>query len=226
MQSDKPETESAVDGIVVSTHQALASALASNAGADRYLVAIAGAPGSGKSTTSALVQSELRTRFDLATQILPMDGFHFDNAILQKREMLNRKGSPATFDVDGLQNILRRLTCAPAVDVVVPVFDRENDLSRGSAREISAQTRVILVEGNYLLLNREPWSALRPYFDTAVMIHGEEPVLRQRLMQRWLDLEFSEEDARLKVEANDLPNAVTVLSQSVKADITYLAEAT
>ena len=171
-----------------------------------------------------MLRSELQNRWKLPTQILPMDGFHLDNAILKKRDLLARKGSPATFDVDGLENILMRLTRAPSVDVVVPVFDREIDLSRGSAREIKAETQVILVEGNYLLLNEKPWTALAVYFNTTVMIHGEEPVLRHRLMKRWLDLDFSEEDARRKVEANDLPNAITVLSQSVQADITYLTE--
>ena len=224
MQTDKSSTKSAAGARIVSTMDALTSEVAARAHSNRTVVAIAGAPGSGKSTTSEMLQSELQDRWKLPTQILPMDGFHLDNAILKVRDLLSRKGSPATFDVDGLENILLRLTRLPSVDVVVPVFDRENDLSRGSAREIKAETRVILVEGNYLLLNEKPWTALRAHFDTSIMIHGEEPVLRNRLMKRWLDLGFSEEDALSKVEANDLPNAVTVLSQSVQADITFLTE--
>jgi pantothenate kinase len=224
MQTDKSNTKSAAHAKIVSTVNALASDIAATAGRCRTVVAIVGAPGSGKSTTSELVRSELQDRAKLRTQILPMDGFHLDNAILKKRDLLSRKGSPATFDVDGLANILMRLTREPSVDVVVPVFDRENDLSRGSAREINAATQVILVEGNYLLLNEKPWTALAAYFNRTVMIHCEESVLRHRLMKRWLDLDFSEEDARIKVEANDLPNAVTVLSQSEQADITFVAE--
>jgi len=209
---------------LITTVEALAAEIGSRADHGRCVVAIAGAPGSGKSTVSDLLQAELTTQLKLSTQVVPMDGFHFDNAILQQRGLQSRKGSPQTFDVDGLESLLKRLTCRPAVEVAVPVFDRENDLSRASARNIFCETRVILVEGNYLLLDSAPWNSLQPYFDLSIMIHSEEPVLRRRLMKRWLDLDLEQEDARRKVEANDLPNAITVLSQSAQPDLTFVDE--
>jgi len=188
---------------------------------NRSVVAIAGAPGSGKTTICSLLQSELENRHRMSTQIVPMDGFHFDNAILQLRNLLSRKGSPATFDVQGLENILIRLTSSQPSDVVVPVFDRENDLSRGSAREVPADTRVILVEGNYLLLQQKPWSTLQQYFAMSIMIGTSEAALRDRLINRWLDLEYTESQAQQKVETNDLPNASEVISNSLEADILF-----
>ena len=110
---------------------------------------------------------------------------------------------------------------SPSCGVTVPVFDRENDLSRASARDIKQSTRVILVEGNYLLLDVEPWNALKRYFDITIMINCDESVLRKRLTKRWLDLDFTETEARQKVERNDLPNAQEVIDKSRKADISF-----
>ena len=206
----------------ISTVEGLAAAISARKNNDRFMVAVAGPPGSGKTTISGLLQAELEGRYKLSAQVVPMDGFHLDDSILQQRGLLPRKGAPQTFDVDGLNNILMRLTSTPAVDVLVPVFDRERELSRASAREIPESVEVILVEGNYLLLNMMPWSSLKQYFDLSVMIQCAKPVLRQRLMNRWLDLDFSQQAARTKVEENDLPNAATVISQSVKSDITFV----
>ncbi len=206
----------------ISTVEGLAAAISARKNNDRFMVAVAGPPGSGKTTISGLLQAELEGRYELSAQVVPMDGFHLDDSILQQRGLLPRKGAPQTFDVDGLNNILMRLTSTPAVDVLVPVFDRERELSRASAREIPESVEVILVEGNYLLLNMMPWSSLKQYFDLTVMVQCEKPVLRQRLMNRWLDLDFSQQAARTKVEENDLPNAATVISQSVKSDITFV----
>ena len=77
---------------------------------------------------------------------------------------------------------------------------------------------MLLVEGNYLLLKNTPWSRLRHCFDLSVMIASDEPTLRARLMKRWLDLDYSDEEATRKVETNDLPNARRVIGESLAAD--------
>ena len=199
----------------------LAEILSTRLSGDRTVVAIAGPPGSGKSTISDQLQKVFESQHQLTTQIVPMDGFHFDNSVLRQRELLTRKGSPPTFDIHGLDSTLARLTSSPLRSVAVPVFDRENDLSRASAREIKIDTQVILIEGNYLLLDIEPWSALEQYFDVTVMISCDEAVLRKRLMKRWLDFEFTATEAQQKVEENDLPNAIEVTGRSRKADVIF-----
>ncbi|NVK32405.1 MAG: nucleoside/nucleotide kinase family protein [Gammaproteobacteria bacterium] len=197
--------------------QDFANVIADQAGTQRILVAIVGAPGSGKSTTSEWLAESLRDTHQLDTQVVPMDGFHYDNAILDARDLRPRKGAPETFDVDGLENLLARLAKGDK-DVAVPVFEREVDLARASARLIPQHTQVLLIEGNYLLLQADPWSALRQYFDLSAMIDADEVTLRQRLMQRWLDLDYSEESARTKVEGNDMLNAKRVLHESATPD--------
>ena len=213
--------------IRVDTVEALAARVSESSKNDRTLnertlVAVAGAPGSGKSTISELLQAELESAQQLTAQIVPMDGFHYDNAILLERGLLSCKGAPDTFDAAGLKSLLTRLTSRPLVDVAVPVFDRESDLSRASARNIRCSSQVIIVEGNYLLLDTEPWSSLKSYFDTSVIIQTEKSILHQRLMHRWLSLDFNEQDARLKVDENDMPNAMTVMSHSVQPDLVFI----
>lgn len=116
----------------------LAAAIRTRAiGSERFVVAIAGPPGAGKST---LVE-ELRNRLSNAGQpapVVPMDGFHFDNAVLSARGHLQRKGAPFTFDVDGYRTTLERLHAERGSDVAVPLFDREQDFARAGAAIIPA----------------------------------------------------------------------------------------
>ena len=102
-------------------------------------------------------------------------------------------------------------------DVHQPVFDREIELSRASARLVARNIGVLLVEGNYLLAKTAPWSDLEKYFDLTAMIACPEQTLRARLMKRWRDLDFDEASATKKVEGNDLPNARFVIEQSGEA---------
>ncbi len=185
------------------------------------VVALVGAPGSGKSTLSEALRAALVDQFGVSAEVVPMDGFHYDNAILDARGWRARKGAPHTFDVAGLASMLERLRRQPLSDVAVPVFDRERDLSAASARIVGKEASLLLVEGNYLLLDQAPWRQLNGLFDLSVMIDCPRALLEQRLMARWLDLGLPEDKARQKVDGNDLPNADLVLSTSAAADLVF-----
>ncbi|EBA06127.1 nucleoside/nucleotide kinase family protein [Sagittula stellata] len=187
----------------------------------RRFVAIAGAPGSGKSTTVERLFDALEATHPGVAAILPMDGFHYDDAVLHAMNRRPWKGAPDTFDVGGLASVLDRLK--PADDTVaVPVFDRELEISRGSARLIGMDARLILCEGNYLLLNRAPWDRLAGRFDLEVMIDVPEQELARRLRRRWVHYKLTEDEIRAKLEDNDLPNGRTVRSESREADLVLL----
>jgi pantothenate kinase len=180
----------------------------------RLMVAIAGPPGAGKSTLA----DRLAAGLGPLAAVVPMDGYHFDNALLDARGLRGRKGAPMTFDVAGLARDLARVR-EREPEVLVPVFDRAADLSRAAARAVPGDVPVVLVEGNYLLLDLPPWDRLAGLFDLTVMLDVPEADLERRLVQRWLDHGLAPQAAQARAMGNDLPNARTVRDRSRKADV-------
>lgn len=184
----------------------------------RVIAAIAGAPGSGKSTLAEKLVGKLNARQSGLAAVLPMDGYHYDDLYLVPAGLRPRKGAPMTFDVGGLYHTLQRLRAREEAEVAVPVFDRKIEIARAGARLIPKDVPVIVVEGNWLLLNQAPWDRLRPMFDVTVMVEVPEHVLRSRLRGRWERLGLSEAEIVAKLEENDLPNGRWVRDGSVAAD--------
>lgn len=184
---------------------------------DRLIVAIAGPPGAGKSTISEYLREAINKGEAGPAVVVPMDGFHLDNAILDERGLRSRKGSPPTFDCAGFAVLLERLKNTQD-DIVIPVFDRTLDLARAGASIVRADHRILLVEGNYLLLNEPPWTRLMPFFDMTVFLDVPFAELERRLIQRWLNHGHEPDAARERALSNDIPNAQLVVSTSRKAD--------
>jgi pantothenate kinase len=150
--------------------------------------------------------------------VLPMDGYHFDDRVLVPRGLRPRKGAPDTFDVAGFYHMLQRLKHNAESEIAVPVFDRDLEIARAGARLIPRSVRHLIVEGNYLLLDRPGWSSLRELFDTTIMIAVPEAVLRQRLVERWQSYQLPPDEIAAKVESNDLPNGRLIVSASAPAE--------
>jgi pantothenate kinase len=186
--------------------------------ASRFMVGIAGPPGSGKSTTAETLRDALRAEGESAI-VVPMDGFHFDDAVLNARGHRPRKGAPFTFDAAGFEVLLKRIK-AREPDIAIPVFDRSMELARAGADIVTDEAKFILVEGNYLLLKDAPWNRLKPLFDFTVFLDVPEAELERRLMQRWLGFDFAPERAKAWIASNDMPNIRTVRESSAKADLT------
>jgi pantothenate kinase len=185
----------------------------------RVLVAIAGAPGAGKSTLAAALAEALEAGGHSAA-VVPMDGFHYDDSVLDRLGLASRKGAPETFDFGGFETLLTRLKRGDA-DVAVPLFDRSMELSRAAAAIVPAETKFVLAEGNYLLLDEAPWSKLRPLFDFAIFIDVARNELERRLLQRWVD--HGRADGPAWVASNDMPNVDRVLTKRLPANLVVQA---
>ena len=183
---------------------------------DRILVAITGAPASGKSTLAAEVNRRLNLQ-KVKSMVVPMDGFHLDNAILERRDLMPRKGSPETFDAIGFLNLVNRLK--ENAEVFAPAFDRTRDLSIAGAIEVPADCEVVLVEGNYLMHDEAPWEYLAPLWDLTARVDVPLEQLRARLIQRWLSLNHSRAVATRRAESNDIPNAKRIIEHALPCDI-------
>lgn len=198
--------------------------LVDRAGA-RWIVAVAGAPGSGKSTITEDVKARIDAVRPGFADILMMDGYHFDDRVLDARGHRARKGAPHTFDIDGFRATVERLRLDDGRDVAVPVFDRSIEIARAGARILAGQTRVILAEGNYLLLDEPGWRDLGPLFDLTVMIEASEQALVDRLTARWQGFGYDPAAIQAKLEDNDLPNVRLVLTDSRPADVIVRTDA-
>ncbi|SDL36850.1 hypothetical protein SAMN05661010_01462 [Modicisalibacter muralis] len=201
-------------------HDMAADILRAASDSRRYVVALAGPPGAGKSFLSELLCRRLNDCEPGVAEVVPMDGYHFDNALLEPRGLLPVKGAPETFDIDGLAQDLRRIRRGDRA-VAVPVFDRPLDLARAGGRLIDPAHRIVIVEGNYLLLDRPRWSELRPLFDTTILIEVSDEVLEARLIQRWLALGQDRAGALERTHHKDMHNARLVKQHSVAPDIRW-----
>ncbi|MEM9228658.1 MAG: nucleoside/nucleotide kinase family protein [Pseudomonadota bacterium] len=177
----------------------------------RFVLGIAGAPASGKSTLA-----ENLVRAVSGAALLPMDGFHLDDALLTERGHRNRKGAPHTFDVEGFSAALRRVRDGEAV--YVPRFDRGLELARAGSIHISAEVRVIVVEGNYLLHHTGGWEAIQPLLHACWYLDVPSDELDRRLLARWTAHGKDPNEARRWIDGNDIPNAQIVARGRIRAD--------
>ncbi|MGI9402254.1 MAG: hypothetical protein ACR2O0_13455 [Rhizobiaceae bacterium] len=187
----------------------------------RAIIGIAGPPASGKSTLAESVVQKLNedSESNIARAVLlPMDGYHLDNRLLESRGLLARKGAPETFNSQGFCEAVKNLGDTKR-ETFYPRFDRQMDLAIANSIAIHPETPIVVVEGNYLLLKTEPWSSLRDVFTATVFVCPPVNALRDRLQQRWISHGLDPEAATLRATGNDLPNAETVIRESHKPDL-------
>jgi pantothenate kinase len=152
--------------------------------------------------------------------VAPLDGFHLSNEALDRLGLRSVKGAPETFDADAFTRSVRRLRTEPAATVLWPDFDRTAEETIPDAISIGRDARLVITEGNYLLLTHPPWRELRGVLDEVWYLDAPREVLRRRLIDRQLLGGRSEAEAVRHVDQSDLRNAELVAETRELADRT------
>ena len=185
----------------------------------RAVLGVCGVPGAGKSTlVEALVAEVGRRRGPAFVAHVPMDGYHLADVQLDRLGLRDRKGAPETFDALGYAALLRRLRADAHRDVYAPGFERTLEQPLAGAVLVPAGARLLVTEGNYLLLERPEWQEARAGLDEVWFVDVEDDVRLERLVARHVAFGKSQAEATAWVAAVDEPNAVVVREGRERAD--------
>lgn len=181
----------------------------------RRLLGITGPPGAGKSTLAEALTASLQP---LAV-LVPMDGFHLSKATLAGLKRLDRMGAVDTFDADGYVTTVRRLRDAPEESILAPGFDRESEATVPEAIAVPPSVPLVITEGNYLLVDHQPWRQLRDLLDEVWFIDPGDPTRLERLIARHATYGKSLAQARAWSSGPDARNAELVTSTRGRANL-------
>ncbi|MET3901056.1 pantothenate kinase [Devosia sp. UYZn731] len=190
-----------------------------SAAGHRIAIGIAGGPGAGKSTLAAELVTMLNATKPGSAALVPMDGFHMRHAKLEALGTVDFKGAPHTFEGAEFVSFLHRLKHANSA-VMGPGYSRQIEDVVDNAFTVLPDVRVLIVEGNYLLLTDGPWAGVKPLLDYAVFIDADRETVKARLLKRHAEAGlFTEERNRAHIERTDMPNFDLVSASKGRADV-------
>jgi pantothenate kinase len=185
----------------------------------RAILGIAGSPGAGKSTFVDLLVTRIRADkgADWVAHV-PMDGFHLADAQLDRIGARGRKGGPDTFDAAGYAHLLERVKREVDDPVYVPGFDRTLEQPLAAALVVLPPARLVVTEGNYLLLDHPHWALARRAMDAVWFVASGESERIERLVARHIEFGKTPEEARAWVATTDQRNSELVAGTVGRAD--------
>ncbi len=194
-------------------------------GTGRAIIGIAGSPGSGKTTLAAALVDALNAGGTSCAAGVTMDGFHLANATLDRLGRRSRKGAIDTFDGWGFVALVRRLRTEVDHDVYAPSFRRDVDEPIAGELVVTAGTRIVVIEGNYLLVDESPWRDLLGLMDEAWYCHVDDAERVERLVVRHHTHGRSLTAAREWALTVDGANARLIENYRDRADLVVLTTA-
>ncbi len=181
------------------------------------IVGVTGAPGVGKTTYAAGLVA-VSNRAGVPAIAVPMDGFHLADVTLSALGRLDRKGAPDTFDAWGYAALLRRLRDEPDHVVYAPGFERDLEQPIAGAVAVPPGTELVVTEGNYLLVDRPEWRAVREQLDEVIFLVTDDDPRRRRLVARHVEFGKTPAEAEAWVARVDDANAALVAATRERAD--------
>lgn len=216
-------SEHAVDGIFLPLLRKLTE-LQKEKG-QRILVMLAAPPGAGKSTLLSFLEHLAKENDGLGSvQTIGMDGFHkrqeylVSHTVLRDGEeipMVKIKGAPVTFDLEHLTESVKRVADGEVCGW--PVYNRL--LHNPTENALTVSGEIVILEGNYLLLDLAGWNGLKSYADYTISVSAEEDFLRERLIGRRIKTGVDPEAAAQFVDFSDMPNVRLCLQKTAAADL-------
>lgn len=198
-----------------------------SSGARRFVVGIAGPPACGKSAFTALLSAVCSAlAHGPVAAAVGMDGWHYPNQYLDTHTIVHQsveialrklKGAPASFDTAGLMTFLQQVREQPSL--AYPLYSRHLHDPVPQAARIDNQQRLVLIEGNYLLLDQPPWDALADLFDLTIFLTAPRAQLILSLRERHLRGGKASETVEQHLQFSDIPNIDLILLHSKPADI-------
>lgn len=185
----------------------------------RFVLGITGPPGAGKSTLAGALAAIVADQRGVGIAVVaPLDGFHLSNETLDSLGLRSVKGAPQTFDAAGFVGSLRRVRDEPRATILWPDFNRAAEETVPDAISIAPETRLVITEGNYLLLDQPQWREVRGLLDRVWYVDAPREILRRRLIDRQVANGRSRDDAIRHVDGSDLRNAELVATTRQLAD--------
>jgi pantothenate kinase len=190
----------------------------------RAVLGIAGSPGAGKTTLAEQLVRTLNGTGEPWVAHVPMDGFHLADVELDRLGRRDRKGAPDTFDAAGYAALLRRLREESDEVVYAPGFERVLEQPIAGAIPVEPTARLVVTEGNYLLLEAGSWSRVQPCLDEVWFCEVDEDERVRRLVARHEEFGKDHEAAVAWVLGTDQRNADLAATTRGRADLVVPAD--
>lgn len=184
----------------------------------RFLLGITGGPGAGKSTLADLLMKKTNEVLQQERAVvIPMDGYHYHNDVLVEKGTLPLKGIPQTFDSQRFVTLIKEIASDNTATMYCPAYDRALHNPVEDSIVIENKHKIIIIEGNYLLLGTYPWNELADLFDESWFIDTPLTITKERLISRHVLTGRSVEEALRKINSTDAPNAELIIQARHRA---------